>query len=337
MATETQTAPAAPELTVLHRVASIPLINDSLSAVHNSLSSNAYTRSPYNTAQALSSTAIRYSEPIASRLAPLIVRADGFANKAVDAVESRYPYPFKTPTDEIIHDLKERSDHAKEVANKTLDDRVRTPAATVAQGIDQRFAPLMDYIEAAVSRLNNGQTSASPSAEQKYQYQRAFALSKDLKDQVYEYSNEQLKLLQSHSVLVQRATETAHNISNLATSSLGAAQAKVHSMSDTMVQELQKIQASTSALPAHLQASFKPVQEGIQSTITDLSTVLKSEIPLNEKVTKLGDTVQERVKPVLEAATVRVQETIKAVTASAKKEGNDVKENVPVNGNGAAH
>jgi len=142
MATETQSAPAAPELTVLNRVASIPLVNDTFSAVHTSLISNPLTRSPYTTAQALSLSALRVSEPIAAKLAPIIVRADGFANKSLDVVESRYPYPFTVQSEEIIKALKERSDYARGVANKTIDERVRTPAYSAVQGIDQVRTPL---------------------------------------------------------------------------------------------------------------------------------------------------------------------------------------------------
>ncbi|KAI0298638.1 hypothetical protein B0F90DRAFT_679991 [Multifurca ochricompacta] len=91
MGTEDQSAPSAPELTVLNRVASTPLVNDSLSAVRASLVSNPRTHSPYNTAQALSSTALRYSEPITTKLAPIIARANDDANKGLDAVESRNP------------------------------------------------------------------------------------------------------------------------------------------------------------------------------------------------------------------------------------------------------
>jgi len=308
MATQTQSAPAAPELTVLTRVVSIPLVNDSLSAVHASLISNPLTRSPYNTAQALSSTALRYSEPFASKLAPIIVRADGFANKGLDVVESRYPYPFTVQSEDILKALKD----ARGAANKTIDERVRTPAYSAAQGIDQRFAPVVDYL---VSRL--GTQEGASQTESKYQYQRAYALSRDLKDQILDYSNAQLHQLQSSSVLVQRATETAKGIQNLASSGVVAAQAKVSTLSDTMVTELQKVQAATAALPANLQASFKPVQEKISGTILDLSSVLKSELPVNEKVTKLGATVQEHVMPVLETAAARLQDAIRSLTARA--------------------
>jgi hypothetical protein len=318
MATPTQSAPAAPELTILNRVASIPLVNDSLSAVHASLISNPLTRSPYNTAQALSSTALRYSEPFASKLAPIIVRADGYANKGLDVVESRYPYPFTVQSEEIIKAFKEHSEYARDVANKALDERVRSPAYSAAQGIDQRLAPVVNYL---VSRLGTQEDASQ--TESKYQYQRAYALSRDLKDQIFDYSNAQLHQLQSSNVLVQRAIETAKSIQSLASSGVVAAQAKVSTLSDTMVTELQKVQAATAALPANLQASFKPVQEGISSTISDLTSVLKSDLPVNEKVTKVRATVQDHVTPVLETAAATLQDAIRAVTArvDAAKEG----------------
>jgi hypothetical protein len=317
MATETQSAPAAPELTVLNRVASIPLVNDSLSLVHTSLISNPLTRSPYNTAQALSSTALRYSEPFASKLAPIIVRADGYANKGLDAVESRYPYPFTVQSEDILKALKDSSEYARDVANKTLDARLRTPAYSAAQGIDQRLAPVVDYF---VSLLGTQTQEGASQTESKYQYQRAYALSRDLKDQLLDYSNTQLHQLQNSSVLVQRATETAKSIQNLASTGVVAAQAKVSTLSDTMVCELQKVQAATAALPANLQASFKPVQEKISTTISDLSGVIKSDLPVNEKVNKVRATVQDHVTPVLETAAARLQDAIRSLTPRADAE-----------------
>ena len=62
---------------------------------------NAYTRSPYETAQGLSKKALTYTEPIQKRLAPILTCADGLANKGLDAVESRIPYAFHTPTQDI--------------------------------------------------------------------------------------------------------------------------------------------------------------------------------------------------------------------------------------------
>ncbi|OCH92582.1 hypothetical protein OBBRIDRAFT_824657 [Obba rivulosa] len=134
MATETQTPP---EIRVLSRVPSIPVVVSSLNTIHNTLADNAYTRQPYSTAQGLSKTALSYTEPLQKRLAPIITRADQFANKGLDVIESRYPYPFKTPSEDIYRDIKGQSKHARDVANKTLDEKVRSPALNVAQGIDQ--------------------------------------------------------------------------------------------------------------------------------------------------------------------------------------------------------
>ncbi len=113
----------------------------------------------------------------------------------------------------------------------------------------------MDFL---IARLGTEENSSE--TDSKYQIQRAYALSLGLKDQILDYSNSQLQQLQNNSVLVyvqfsfsafsldkslhprQRATETAKNIQNVASSSVVAAQAKVGVLSDTMVSELQKIQ-----------------------------------------------------------------------------------------------
>lgn len=136
MATETKTA-STPEYTSLYRVASIPLVSSSLDTIHSTLSKNSYLASPYSTAQALAQTAWGYSVPIQTRLAPITTRADGYANAGLDAVESRYPYPFKAKPEEISEYVRERRQSASDIANKTIDERVKSPAYGVAQGIDQ--------------------------------------------------------------------------------------------------------------------------------------------------------------------------------------------------------
>jgi len=90
------------------------MISSSLETINGALLSNTYTRSPYSTAKGLSTTAYKYTEPLQVRLAPLILQADGYANKAVDVVQSRYPYPFNAKPEEVAQ-----------------------LASNVAQGIDQ--------------------------------------------------------------------------------------------------------------------------------------------------------------------------------------------------------
>ena len=131
--TQTQNAEAqAPSITIITRVTSIPMISSGLDTINDALTTNAYTRFPYTHAKALSNTAFKLTGPIQNVLAPIIVRVDGMANMAVDVVESRYPYPFKAKPEEVAALARQ----GQENMNKAIDEKVRTPAINVAQGID---------------------------------------------------------------------------------------------------------------------------------------------------------------------------------------------------------
>lgn len=141
--TTTQTKPSA-ELTILSRLRSIPLVTFSLQSIDGALSNNAYTCGSYSAAKELSKTAIKHTEPLQTRLAPIISQADGFANKAYDAVESRYPYPFKAKPEEVASAIQEKRQHASDFfngtyndVNKKIDANIRAPAINAATGIDK--------------------------------------------------------------------------------------------------------------------------------------------------------------------------------------------------------
>ena len=127
--TETKTATSdqrnLPVLTVLNRVYSIPLVSSSLVVINDTLAANSFTRHPYAHAKGISTTALKAAEPIQVVLAPVIVRVDGIANQAVDVVEAWCPYPFKAQPQDVFSGVKE-----------AIDDKVKTPAINVAQGID---------------------------------------------------------------------------------------------------------------------------------------------------------------------------------------------------------
>jgi hypothetical protein len=116
-----------------------------------------------------------------------------------------------------------------------------------------------------------------------------------------------------------RASVTAHKIIETASSSYVLAQSKVHELSDTMLAELKRIQAGTYKLPSQVQSSLKDVSDGLTTSIHDLSGILSSDAPLNEKAGKIKDTVQQKVQPLLDAATSRVQEILKAVSSRGQE------------------
>jgi hypothetical protein len=135
------------EIKVLSRVASIPMVSSSLMTIDDTLVSNVYTRQPYCTAKGLSNTAYRLTASL-QIFRPLICMADDIANKAVDVVESRYPYPFTAKPEEVAQLVRERKESASKyvrerqqsvvtVANKNFDEKVKSPVVHVAQGIDQ--------------------------------------------------------------------------------------------------------------------------------------------------------------------------------------------------------
>lgn len=131
---QTQTAAEqAPSITIITRVASIPMVSSGLGTINDALTTNAYTRFPYIQAKALSNTAYKLTGPIQTAFAPFIVKVDCIANKVVDVVESRYPYPFKAKPEEVAALARQ----GQQNMNKAIDEKVRTPALNVAQDIDQ--------------------------------------------------------------------------------------------------------------------------------------------------------------------------------------------------------
>lgn len=104
---------------------------------------------------------------------------------------------------------------------------------------------MVDYIEVAVNKIHSttGSPELKPVADApKFQYQRAFALSKDLSDQLVSFSSEQINQIKAQNAYVQSAVAAAQHVSEVASTSYGAAQEKVQAVSDVMLQELQKVQ-----------------------------------------------------------------------------------------------
>jgi len=223
----------------------------------------------------------------------------------------------------------------------------------------KKFTPIVDIVEGAVKRLhtkNNDQDFSSPTTEGKFQYQRAYALSRDLREQLVCYSVDQFKQIESQNALVyatssirhsvpiltscrNRASVTAHKIIETASSSYVLAQSKVHDLSDTMLAELKKVQAGTYQLPSQVQSSLKDVSDGLTTSIHELSGILSSDAPLNEKAGKVKDTVQQKVQPLLDATTSRVQEILKAISTrgqetkeAAEKKAKEKTQNGSANG-----
>jgi Perilipin family len=139
MATDTQPAQS---VTFPSRVLGIPLVSHGLDTIHSTLSTSPYTKGVYQTGSGLAQSAydtatrVTVASPVYPRLQPVITAADGYANKGLDTIQSRFPYPFETAPEKVYSDLKKAPEDAKSVAIKTIDERITTPAYGIAKGVD---------------------------------------------------------------------------------------------------------------------------------------------------------------------------------------------------------
>jgi Zn-dependent oligopeptidase len=103
----------------------------------------------------------------------------------------------------------------------------------------------------------------------------------------------------------------------------------VRDLSDKMVQELQKLQQSSADLSSSLatslhsasaaqQDAFNEISATLLTTISDLSNILGQPIPLNEKVSRVGAEINNKVRPVLDRITKKVSEAVGAVRSRAE-------------------
>lgn len=159
--------------------------------------------------------------------------------------------------------------------------------------------------------------------------------------------------LYSIVIFSQRASETAHSISTVAASSLANAQTRIHTLSDNMLVELQKLQTSSTEFSAslqntlhssaaHIQSQIPQIQQSytdltaaISATVSELSAIITTkDLPVQDKVTRVSKEVQDRVQPLLESVKKGVSEVLARSRAAEAKVVETV--NGAANGNGHA-
>lgn len=115
----------------------------------------------------------------------------------------------------------------------------------------------------------------------------------------------------------QKAIETANSIQGLASASITGAQSRIHSLSDSMLQELQKLQQSTATLPQTLQSTYPDISK----SITDLRDIVTTpDMSVTDKVHRVAEEVREGVRPMLEKLSQRIGELAKVI-GTKREEG----------------
>jgi len=113
--------------TSVRRVASIPVVADTLEAVQSTIQSNPYLSAVYEKAGGAAFYLYEQTKPLQQKLSGPIHQVDAVANKGLDFVQSKAPFVFEIKTEELI-------------------SRARQPA-------DQAFAYGKTYKDAASARL----------------------------------------------------------------------------------------------------------------------------------------------------------------------------------------
>ncbi|WRT67009.1 uncharacterized protein IL334_003975 [Kwoniella shivajii] len=98
----TATASNAPSFKIVGKFDSVPVVHDSVTYAQQLLQSNEYTAKLYATALALANKSYEVATPVLVKTKPILESADGLAVATFERAEATFPYPFKTPTQDLV-------------------------------------------------------------------------------------------------------------------------------------------------------------------------------------------------------------------------------------------
>lgn len=247
---------------------------------------------------------------------PFIVAIDAFGNAQLDIAEKNYEFIFKTSAEEIIKLTKDRQVEITEKVKVTVDEKILSPIIALGKDLDQRSEPILKY---AVERLE----LEVPQTDAEYNYQRALILSKALGEKGKVYSTEQLKQIQEKGALVARVAEKAKTAVVTASASVKERYGSVEALKELSVTITATVKEKIAELPPvprtideakELSTTLiTNLRENAPPEITDLVDKLPalasellalakdSEIPLKDKVPRLGKHAAESLQPNAEA------------------------------------
>merc|ERR1712029_1107645 len=124
----------------VHRVASIPVVADTLEVIQSTVLSNAYLSNIYGIAEGIATYLYQHSKPLQHKISGPIHHVDAVANKGLDFVQSKAPYVFEIKTEDLISRARQPADQALAVG-KTYKD-----AATA------RIGPIMEQFHSQLTK-----------------------------------------------------------------------------------------------------------------------------------------------------------------------------------------
>lgn len=103
MSAATETAPVqGPSYKIVQRLDGVPAIHDTVTYADTLLKSYSATAYLYSIATSVATRSYNIASPVINRTQPIINTADGLAAYTFDRAQATFPYPFKTPTQDLI-------------------------------------------------------------------------------------------------------------------------------------------------------------------------------------------------------------------------------------------
>lgn len=262
----------------LKKIASVPLVSDSLSFAQSTIKSHSLLATTYGYGENLINSSLKAAEPITNRIHPQLAYVDSLAVKSLNFAESKWSYPFQANTQELIDVAKLPADHARSfvqayaaAVQKAYGERLYTPAKSA---YDSHIVPAYDTASSKFDEIKN----------QNAVLQRATDIVKELQANLAKT----LETISSRSKQEgEQATEKAQGLSN------------------AIFAELDRVRSFAHSLPAESRKRVGPVIETFTETYERLSKEARNpELPASTRFLNVIKFVREQSLPALQKAII---------------------------------
>ncbi|KAJ1019074.1 hypothetical protein NDA18_006224 [Ustilago nuda] len=262
----------------LKKIASVPLVSDSLSFAQSTIKSLPILATTYGYGENLFSHSLKAAEPITNRIHPQLAYVDSLAVKSLDFAESKWSYPFHANTRQLIDAAKLPADHARafiqpyaSAIQKAYGEHLYTPAKSAYQS---HIIPAYDTAHTKFDEIKS---------------QNAYL----------ERATNIVKVLQA------KLAKTVENISSRSNKEGDQATEKAQGLSNAIFAELERIRHFAHNLPAESRKRVGPVIESFTETYEQLSKQARNpEVPASTRFLNVIKFVREQSLPALQKAII---------------------------------
>ncbi len=262
----------------LKKIASVPLVSDSLSFAQSTIQAHPLLATTYGYGENLVNSSLKAAQPITNRIHPQLAYVDSLAVKSLDFAESKWAAPFHTNTQELLDAAKVPADHARgyvqaytAALHKAYGERVYTPAKSA-------------YESHIVPAYDSAHTKFDEIKSQNAYLQRATDIVKDLQANL---------------------AKTLESVSSRSKHEGDQATQKAQGISNAIFAELERVRHFAQSLPAESRKRVGPVMDTFTETYERLSKEARNpDVPASTRFLNVVKFVREQSLPALQKAII---------------------------------